>query len=165
MHIPAVITMQCSARGHFDSPMQHDTFTPHADRGSLKPTLKELQRLGLFSLAATKWEELAIEFDFDNDGDEVSRIEYEKKGDGERCCRAAMMMWLQGKGRLEPRTWATLHGCLIQAGANEAARSVQKSIINEGDRPGDYTRTCTTQLDGFMWIAKSLWTWGVPTYT
>ena len=98
----------------------------------LKPTLKELQKLKLFRLAATKWEELAIEFDFDDEGHEVSRIKSELNDDGERCCREAVMMWLQGKGRLEPRTWATLLGCLIEAEADEAARSVRESM-NEGE--------------------------------
>ena len=62
----------------------------------------------------------------------MSRIESKNGGDGEKCCREALMMWLQGKGRLCPWTWGKLHEALTEIEAKEAAKSIEENIFEKG---------------------------------
>ena len=57
---------------------------------------------------ADKWNDLAIQFEFDEDGSQIRIIHRDHAIHGvEECCTEAFTLWLRGKGKEHP-TWERL---------------------------------------------------------
>ena len=80
---------------------------------------------------ATKWEELGIELDLDEDGRLLDSISERRGGDEAKCCLDVLKAWLQGKGE-EPKTWRTLVDCLREIRTDEcheAIKSIEENLL------------------------------------
>ena len=95
-----------------------------------KPTIKELQN-HVVRHVASKWEELGIQLNLDDDGSICDSISEKRGGDEAKCCLDVLKTWLQGKGE-EPKTWRTLVDCLREIKAEEgeeAIRSIEDNVL------------------------------------
>ena len=77
---------------------------------------------------AHKWEKLAIQFEFDEDGSRIEIIKRDHALHGvERCCTEVFILWLQGKGKEQP-TWEGLIRCLEDIEQGTLAQELQEKI-------------------------------------
>lgn len=91
------------------------------------PTLKDLFDK-VVKRVASKWEDLVIMLELDEQGGRVETIRRDFVQHGvEKCCLQALRLWLKGEGK-KPISWATLLGVLRDIECSAVAKDIQQYL-------------------------------------
>ena len=80
---------------------------------------------------AHKWEALATEFSFDDDGSKIEIIKRDNIAHGvEQCCFVSCHLWLKGEGQHKP-TWKELIRILRAIDSSVLAQELEEKFSSE----------------------------------
>jgi len=100
------------------------------------PTIAQLQLLKgadgkvleIINHVAARWEDIAINMDFDPTGYMQSAIKANNHGNVAVCCKATFTTWLEGVGSKQPATWSMLIQILNECRFKVLAEDVKKAL-------------------------------------